>query len=75
MRKNMKKAASLAMAICMAAAVAGCGSSGSSSAGSTTAGGQESSAEAKADSGDKKYISIATSSSGGAFSCNVRYHQ
>ena len=68
MRKNMKKAASLAMAICMAAAVAGCGSSGSSSAGSTTAGGQESSAEAKADSGDKKYISIATSSSGGAFS-------
>lgn len=70
MRKNMMKMASLAIAICMtAAAVAGCGASGSSSGDTAAAGnGQESAAEDKASSGEKKYISIATSSSGGAFS-------
>lgn len=64
MRKDLKAAAGFVMALCMAAAtITGCG--GSSAAPSQEGG----AASAKNDaSGGIQYISIATSSSGGAFS-------
>lgn len=74
MRKSVKKAASLAAAVCLAlTAVTGCSGSGSS-APAGNGGGTSQAAEAapaetkKESSGETKYISIATSSSGGAFS-------
>ena len=74
MKKSMKKAASLAAAVCLTmAAVTGC--SGSSSSSGTTAGtsdtqaaGASTEAAKQEASGETRYISIATSSSGGAFS-------
>lgn len=76
MKKGMRRFTGLAAAICLAAAaVTGCGGSGAQQsaggAGSTTQAAADGGAAAEtkaAASGDTRYISIATSSSGGAFS-------
>lgn len=65
MRKSVKRMVGFMVAACLAAvSVAGCGNSGSAPAGSQAASGEVK----KEESGETKYISIATSSSGGAFS-------
>ncbi|MCC8025082.1 MAG: TAXI family TRAP transporter solute-binding subunit [Clostridium sp.] len=65
MRKNVKRAAGLVIALCMTAAVTGCGSSSAPASGAQ---GGSSQAAKDNSSGGTQYISIATSSSGGAFS-------
>lgn len=72
MKKTMRRFTGLAAAICVAAAaVTGCGGSQPSggSTGTQASGGGETAAQTQAQaSGETRYISIATSSSGGAFS-------
>ena len=72
MKKTMRRFTGLAAAICVAAAaVTGCGGTQPSggSTGTQAAGGGETAAQTQAQaSGETRYISIATSSSGGAFS-------
>lgn len=76
MKKGIRRLAGLAMAMTLAAAsMTGCGGSGSQksggggNAGTQAAAGGGTTAEAQAPaSGETRYISIATSSSGGAFS-------
>lgn len=66
MRKSIKRMASLMAAVCLtAASLAGCGNASSTA---PAAGGAASTEAKKEASGGTKYISIATSSSGGAFS-------
>ena len=64
MRKSIKRMVSFMAAACLAVTAAGCGNSGTTAATSGAASGETK----KEAAGGTKYISIATSSSGGAFS-------